>query len=42
MTSVRKNLKGIKENTAAGPQASNFQLTVTQVTPQVADKAAEE
>ena len=36
------NLKGIKENTAAGPQASNFQLTVTQVSPQVTDKAAEE
>jgi type IV pilus assembly protein PilN len=27
------NLKGIKENTAAGAQASNFQLTVVQVSP---------
>lgn len=28
------NLKGIKENSAAGPQASNFQLTVSQTNPQ--------
>jgi type IV pilus assembly protein PilN len=27
------NLKGIKENTTAGAQASNFQLTVVQVSP---------
>jgi type IV pilus assembly protein PilN len=36
------NLKGIKENTAAGAQASNFQLTVSQVSPTTPDTAAEE
>lgn len=33
------NLKAIKENTSAGPQASNFQLTVTQTNPnKIADE----
>jgi type IV pilus assembly protein PilN len=36
------NLKGIKENSAVGAQASNFQLTVSQVSPQAAGAAAEE
>jgi type IV pilus assembly protein PilN len=31
------NLKGIRENTAFGPQASNFQLTVRQTNPGAAD-----
>ena len=31
------NLKGIKENTTAGAQASNFQLTVVQVSPTKAE-----
>jgi len=33
------NLKGIKENTAAGAQASNFQLTVTQTSPKQSAEA---
>ena len=36
------NLKGIKENTAAGAQASNFQLTVTQTSPKKAGADAAE
>ena len=32
------NLKGIKENTGAGAQASNFQLTVVQVNPTKIEK----
>ena len=35
------NLKGIKENSAAGAQASNFQLTVVQTSPKKAGDAAE-
>jgi type IV pilus assembly protein PilN len=35
------NLKGIKENTAAGAQASNFQLTVTQTSPKQSATEAE-
>ena len=35
------NLKGIKENTSAGAQASNFQLTVTQTSPKQAAAEAE-
>jgi type IV pilus assembly protein PilN len=35
------NLKGIRENTAFGPQASNFQLTVRQIDPNAAATGAD-
>jgi type IV pilus assembly protein PilN len=36
------NLKGIRENTAFGPQASNFQLTVRQTNPNAAANGKED
>jgi type IV pilus assembly protein PilN len=36
---VSPNLKGIKENTAAGAQASNFQLTFSQTSPKQTTEA---